>query len=235
MAGRPVRHDVYARGEGPPVVVLQELPGIEAVTLAFADRLVRAGYHVELPHLFGPLGRYSVAGNLARAFCMREELAIFSARRSSPLVEWLRALCRDVAARTGAPGVGVIGMCLTGNFALSLIADDAVLAAVASQPSTPIAPQAGLHMSDAEIAASRAALDARGPMLALRFERDQMCGRARFDAIERAFNDDRERVRLVTIPGAGHAVLTHHFVDREGHPTREALDTVLAYFAERLR
>ena len=30
------------------------------------------------------------------------------------------------------------------------------------------------------------------------------------------------------------SVLTAHFVDEPGHPTREALDRVLAFFAERL-
>lgn len=234
VLGEPLRHDVYERGEGSPVVLIQELPGIGQETLRLADRLIEAGHRVVLPHLFGPLGRTAMIGNVARVLCMRRELAMFARGQASPVVEWLRALCRDVKERSGAAGVGVIGMCLSGNFAITLIADDSVLAAVASQPSLPILAPRELHMSDAELAASREALVARGPMLAFRFAGDPLCSAAKFEAIDRAFNDDVERVRLTTLPGRGHSVLTLDFVDREGHPTRAALDDVLAYFADRL-
>jgi dienelactone hydrolase len=232
--GTPVTHDVYERGDGPPVVLVQELPGIGPQTLRLAERLVAAGYHVVLPHLLGPLGRVSFVGNVGRALCMRRELRMFASHQSSPVVGWLRALCRDVRERRGVAGVGVIGMCLTGNFAITLIADDAVLAAVASQPSLPPAPWQGLHMSPAEIQASREALTTKGPMLAFRFEGDHLCTAKKFAAIDAAFNDDRERVRLVTLPGKGHSVLTLHFVDEQGHPTQQALQSVLEYFERTL-
>jgi dienelactone hydrolase len=229
------RHDVYERGEGPPIVLVQELPGIGQETLRLADRLVAAGYRVVMPHLFGPLGRTSMVGNLARVFCMRREFSMLSRNESSPIVDWLRALCRDVRDRTGTAGVGVIGMCLTGNFALTLIGDESVLAAVASQPSLP-GVGSGMHMSATEIEASRESLDACGPMLALRFEGDRLCRPALFDAIDAAFNEpDHQRVQLEVLPGRAHAVLTLDFVDREGHPTLAALDKVLSYFADRLQ
>lgn len=233
-SGERVSHDVYERGEGTPVVLIQELPGIGRHTLRLADRLVEAGHRIVLPHLFGPLGRVSIAGNLVRVLCMRREFTLFSRRQSSPIVDWLRALCRDVRDSRQVAGVGVIGMCLTGNFAISLIGDDSVLAAVASQPSLPAAARGELHMSAEEIAAARAALDAHGPMLALRFKGDPMCSGRKFAAIAAAFNDDRERVRLHTLPGPGHSVLTLDFVDQAGHPTAQALQSVLDYFAERL-
>lgn len=234
LDGTSIAHDVYERGEGPPVVLIQELPGIGPQTLRLAERLVEAGYHVALPHLFGPLGRVSMVGNLGRALCMRRELRLFVGRESSPVVHWLRALCRDVRDRRGVAGVGVIGMCLTGNFAITLIADDSVLAAVASQPSLPPPPWQGLHMSAAEVEATREALTAKGPMLALRFAGDPMCTAKKFQAIDAAFNDDVERVRLVTLPGRGHSVLTLHFVDEAGHPTQQALGSVLEYFERTL-
>jgi dienelactone hydrolase len=102
------------------------------------------------------------------------------------VVEWLRALCQDIRERRRVEGVGVIGMCLTGNFAITLIADDSVLAAVASQPSLPPLPQQDLHMSPAEIRASRDALTTKGPMLAFRFEGDSVCTAKKFAAIDRA-------------------------------------------------
>ncbi|SOH94033.1 Dienelactone hydrolase [Monaibacterium marinum] len=232
--GNSLTRTVYTRGTGPAVVMIQELPGLTQQALDLGERLDAAGFTVHAPHLFGPLGKSSVVGNTLRVLCLHREFQVFAKGQTSPVVEWLGSLCRHVAQDSGAP-VGVIGMCLTGNFALSLIAEDGVVAAVASQPSLPIIGQEHLHMSPADITRSRAALDAKGPMLAFRFDGDPLCKSAKFDAITRAFNDDAQRVQLVTLPGKGHAVLTAHFRDRTGHPTRAAMDQVLGYFNERLR
>lgn len=233
--GALLRHDVYAKGEGPVVVIIQELPGIGQATLALADAFVERGFSVVLPHLFGPLGRVSMVGNLARVFCMRRHFALFASGKTSPVVAWLRALCRSIRDERGVDGVAVIGMCLTGNFALSLLADDAVLAGVLSQPSLPLHTQSALHVSPEDLATTRGRLDVLEPMMALRFEGDPRCQSERFDALDAALNDgDRERVRLRTMPGDGHSVLTLDFVDEEGHPTRRALDEVFAYFERAL-
>ena len=232
--GVEVEHDVYTRGEGPVVVLIQELPGIGPETLRLADTLNEAGFSVVIPHLFGPLGKTATLGNLGRVLCMRRELSLFAARRSSPTVRWLRSLCRHVCEARDVPGVGVIGMCLTGNFAISLMAEGCVVASVASQPSMPIIPQSAIQMSDDDVTAVRQRLDEVGPMLAYRFEGDLVCGPKKFEALRRRFNDDRERIRLRTLPGPGHAVLTLDFVDETGHPTRQALDEVISYFRRRL-
>jgi len=234
--GHVVSHDIYTRGEGAPVVLIQELPGIGEETLRLADRLVDAGFEVTLPHLFGPIGKTSIGGNLLRVLCMRREFTLFSANKSSPIVDWLKALCNDVRKTRQVAGVGVIGMCLTGNFAISLVGDDSVLAAVASQPAMPLHKQNALHMSEAEAARSREALTSKGPMLAYRFAQDKMSTAAKFDCIHTAFNNDgQERIKLVTLPGEGHSVLTLDFVDEAGHPTHEALQSVIAYFSQRLQ
>jgi len=129
----------------------------------------------------------------------------------------------------------MIGMCLTGNFAMSLVADEAVLASMASQPAMPFAGPGALHMSDDDVAASRAALDVKGPMLAYRFETDPLSPRAKFKAVDAAFNDGAERVSLRELPGAGHSVLTIHFVNEDGHPTRRAYEEIRDHFAAALR
>ncbi|NND69509.1 MAG: dienelactone hydrolase [Halioglobus sp.] len=236
IAGKhEVTHDIYYRGNGPPVVLIQELPGIGKETLRLADKLVEAGFSVVLPHLFGPLEKTSMAGNLVRVMCMRKEFALFAANRSSPIVDWLRALCKDVRDSRNAKGVGVIGMCLTGNFAISLIGDDSVLAAVSSQPAMPFHRQDALHMSEDEVQQARHGLEQSGPMLGFRFEGDKLSTKAKFACIQAAFNDDGvERVRLCTLPGDGHSVFTLDFVDEQGHPTHEALEQVIEYFNERL-
>jgi dienelactone hydrolase len=232
--GQVVAHDVYARGQGPVVVVIQELPGIGTATLRLVDSIVASGFRVLLPHLFGPLGRTDTVGNLARIFCMRREFHLFQKNRSSPIVDWLKALCVDTKITSAGEGVGVIGMCLTGNFAMSLMADDSVLAAVASQPSMPFGKAEALHMSEDEIHALKARIDATAPMKAYRFEGDWMCSAEKFEAIEQTLNDGAQRVELKTLPGKGHAVLTEDFVNEAGHPTKEALEEILSYFHQQL-
>ncbi len=228
--------DVYCKGEGPPVIILQELPGIGQSTLELAASLAEHGFRAYIPHLFGPFGRTSYAGNTARVMCMYREFSLFSSNRTSPIVDWAKALAQHARDETEASGVGVIGMCLTGNFAISLMIDDAVLAAVASQPSMPIGNHKALHMSPEDITAIRSKLDSNGPVLSYRFEEDSICSAAKFHAIDAAFNEDgTERVKLTTLPGPGHSVFTGHFVNEYGHPTRQALDDVITYFRQKLQ
>jgi dienelactone hydrolase len=234
--GASISHDVYSRGSGAPVVIIQELPGIGPETLRLADAFVERGFEVVLPHLFGPLEKVSIGGNLLRVFCMRREFSLFEANRSSPIVDWLKALCRETKTQGNHKGVGVIGMCLTGNFAISLMGDDSVLAAVSSQPSMPLMKAAQLHMSSAEITTIRERIDATAPIHAYRFERDPMCTAVKYQAIDAAFNNDGvTRVHTHTLPGKGHSVLTLDFVDEQGHPTRTALDQILGYFTTQLQ
>ena len=235
LNGHIISHDIYCRGSGAPVVLLQELPGIGQETLSLADELVNAGFEVVMPHLFGPLGKTSIGGNLVRVMCLRKEFRLMSSDRSSPIADWIRLLCREVRDQRGVKGVGVIGMCLTGNFAIQLIGDDSVLAAVASQPAMPFFKQGALHMSSDDIIQSRNALDSKGPMRLLRFEGDPLCTKEKSECVHRAFNDEvTTRIQEITLPGKGHSVLTLDFVDQAGHPTREALDNLIQYLGSHL-
>ncbi|WP_299075185.1 dienelactone hydrolase family protein [uncultured Paraglaciecola sp.] len=233
-SGTDIEHNVYTKGAGPVVLIVQELPGIGPETLRLADNFVSQGFTVVLPHLFGPIGKVNTFGNTLRVMCMRKEFRIFEQGKTSPIVAWLRALCHDLKAQHQVPGVAVIGMCLTGNFAISLMADDAVLAGVASQPSLPVNHHADLHMSQQDIQQIRSRLDNQEPMLAFRFAEDTFCQGARFEKLDQAFNDDRQRIKLQVLPGKGHAVLTRDFVDELGHPTKQALEQVVAYFRRAL-
>ena len=233
--GHTISHDVYRRGSGPPVIIIQELPGIGPETMRLADEFVDRGFEVILPHLFGPLEKISVGGNLMRVFCMRKEFSLFKKNGSSPIVDWLKALCRDVKAQSQTKGVGVIGMCLTGNFAISLMGDDSVLAAVSSQPSMPLLKPTQLHMSEKEIAVIRQRIDNTAPIHAYRFAEDPLCTADKYLAIDTAFNEsDAKRVITHTLPGKGHSVLTLDFVNEHGHPTREALNDIMEYFSIQL-
>lgn len=232
-----ITHDVYSRGEGKKVVVIiQELPGIGQETLALSDKFVVQDYKVILPHLFGPIGKVQTYKNLFKVFfCMRKEFKLFAKNQSSPIVDWLKALCMQVKEEEQVKGVATIGMCLTGNFAISLMADESVLASFASQPSLPLFKHKHFHMSDEEVEKVKTRLDDLRPMHCGRFEGDNICKASRVDAIAQAFNtDDKERIKFHTLPDKGHSILTLDFVDKEGHPTHQALQEVMAYFDESL-
>lgn len=230
-----ITHDVYSLGaQGPTVVIIQELPGIGPETIDLARRFSNEGFRVVLPHLFGPLGRISMLGNLARVMCMRREFNLMAKHKSSPVTDWLKALCRDQLDTKGSTAIGVIGMCLTGNFAISMMADEAILAGVASQPSLPIMRPNDLHMSQQEIDRARGRLEEHGPMLAMRFAGDKLCTAEKFTALAEAFNDDVERIRLIELPGPGHSVLTLDFAKR-AEVTEDAFTNVLEYFEDKLK
>jgi dienelactone hydrolase len=165
---------------------------------------------------------------------MRREFQVFAKNQSSAIVDWMRALCRHVGEARKVERVGVIGMCLSGNFALTLIAEPNVWAAVASQPSLPVRAPGALHMSGPEIAASRAALDAKGAMRAYRFQDDRLCTSAKFSAIEGAFNDGVVRVVTRVLPGEGHSVFTAHYDEAPASPTASALAEVITYLRAQL-
>ncbi|MFK7865623.1 MAG: dienelactone hydrolase family protein [Pseudohongiellaceae bacterium] len=233
--GHLITHDVYQRGFGPPVILIQELPGIGKAMLRLADKFVAEGFTVILPHLFGPIGRVSIAGNFTRVFCMRKEFNLFTANKNSPIVDWLKALCQFTRESNDVAGVGVIGMCLTGNFALSLMADDSVLAAVAAQPAMPIGKQAALDIAPETIEKAKNRIDRLAPVKAYRFEGDPLVKAKKFKCIHDRFNDEgKTRVEMTVIPGPGHSVLTLDFVDEAEHPTRLALDEILEYFHSQL-
>ena len=222
-------HRIYRLGEGPPVIILHELPGMTPRCLALAAKIADAGFTVYLPLLFGAAGESAVVRNTLRLLCVRREIALFAADRTSPIVVWLKALCREVHRRAGEParGVGVIGMCLTGNFALSLIAEPSVFASVVCQPSLPLfTGRDALAMSLQDL---RSAVDAArtkpAPIgLCMRYEEDRFSLKTRFERIKREFG---ATVSIKEFPGGKHAVLTEHLVD-------EALSLTIAHLKARL-
>jgi dienelactone hydrolase len=244
---------VLAAGAGPAVIVMHELPGITPDLLRFALRVVDTGFRVYVPWLFGaldkPESRSLVAQGMVRA-CLTRELHVFAANRSSPIADWLRALARQAHAECGGRGVGAVGMCITGNFALALAVDPWVEAPVLSQPALPWAApwppflrrrQAGLHLDAAELAALKQRTRAGLRVLAMRFAEDWTCPAARFARLRAELGDAIETIEIGrdagarTHSGMRHAVLTLDLVDRPGEPTHAALARVLAFLAERLK
>lgn len=251
--------DTYWAGEGPGVLFMHEVPGLTPSNLAFARRLVDAGFTVAVPDLIGDAGRELSRGYAATTMakvCISREFQAFALRADRPIIGWLRALGRELHQRAGGPGIGAVGMCLTGGFALALAVDRHVLAPVLSQPSLPppITPlharDLGLPDADADAVADRCATEDLC-ILGLRFSGDLLSPQARFTALRRRFGDAFEGVvldegewkaarralpadeRPITVTGQAHSVLGGDYLD--GPPTRAALDRVLALFTERLQ
>lgn len=242
-----VTRDVFRGGDGPAVVVMHEIPGLHPGVLAFARRLHALGLSTWLPSLVGEPGRPMTAAYTARSIaraCVAREFSTWATGQTSPIVTWLRALAAHAHQVCGGPGVGAVGMCLTGGFALGMMVDDRVIAPVLSQPSLPFAVTAAQRRDLGIDDATRAAIAARTDVcvLGLRFTHDRLVPAERFAALRDLLGDRFLAVEIDSSPGnphglrrLAHAVLTHDLVDRPGHPTREALDRVLAFFRDRLR
>ena len=135
-------HRYYRLGSGPAVVVIAEIPGITPKVIEFARRVVEAGCTVYVPSLFGVDGAGKKPSAMVKALgtvCVSREFTVFATGKSSPVVSWLRELAARAHEECGGPGVGAVGMCVTGGFALAMAVDDRMLAPVLSQPSLPVA------------------------------------------------------------------------------------------------
>jgi dienelactone hydrolase len=237
-------YSVYVGGSGPGVIVMSEMPGIYYHVAQFARRVRDAGFTVYMPHLFGDVGRPPTPGymvkSIARA-CISKEFSAFASNRSSPIVDWLRALAKKAHGECGGPGVGAIGMCFTGNFALNMMLEPSVLAPVLSQPSLPFSSSAGLHIAPEELkAVKQRMIDEDLTVLAYRFAGDSFCKAARFAAYEQALGDRfvgktlDDSTANPNGPANPHSVVTLHLIDEEGQPTRQALDEILDFYRARL-
>ncbi|MCP3984615.1 MAG: dienelactone hydrolase [bacterium] len=240
---------VHRCGEGPGVLVMHEIPGITPEVARFARIVADAGFTVEMPELFGVLGKPVsggyVMGQMLQA-CIRQEFHVLSAHGTSPITDWLRALARALHEELGGKGIGAIGMCLTGNFALALMMEPALMAPVLSQPSLPFGigkkRRAALHVTPEQLSCLKNRTAEGAGVLGLRFTHDPLCPPERFETLRRELGDGFEGIEIDSGPGnphglsrTAHSVVALEFVDEAGHPTREAVDRVLALFAERLQ
>lgn len=242
---------VYIAGNGPAVILMAEMPGISPHLARFARWVRDAGFTVYMPSLFGRDGAVPDAEEGAKVFrraCVSAEFRALGGGESSPVTRWLRALAKLAHEESGGPGVGAIGMCFTGNFALSMMLEPAMLAPVLAQPSLPLDNPAGIEISNDEIAAVRERMEREDlTVLAYRFAGDHFCRAQRFQAYAEALGD-RFIPRVLPDSAANkevppffaahlptpHSVVTAHLIDREGEPTLAACDEILDFFRMRL-
>lgn len=248
---------IFRRGTGPAVIVIAEIPGITPKVADFARTVADIGCTAVMPHLFGvpgsdpvPDGKPSFASLAqgARSIvpaCVSREFTVFASGRTSPVVGWLRALAAEEHERCGGPGVGAVGMCFTGGYALAMAADDRLLAPVLSQPSMPVAitkrQKRSMDISPDDLAKVKARCGGGDlEVLGLRFKSDRLVPGERFDYLRAELGDAFIGVELDdddANPDAAmspHSVLTEHLIDEPGSATRAALDQVLDLFRTRL-
>jgi dienelactone hydrolase len=242
---------VHVAGTGPAVIVMSEMPGISPHVARFSRWVRDAGFTVYMPSLFGRDGALPGVEEGTAVFrraCVSAEFRAFAANESSPVTSWLRSLARLAHGECGGPGVGAIGMCFTGNFALTMMLDSAMLAPVLSQPSLPLDDPGGLEIAPDELAAVRERLERDDlTVLAYRFRGDRFCRAQRFAAYSEALGErfvgrvlPDSAANTETPPffdqvvASPHSVVSAHLIDEAGQPTIAARDEILSFFAQRL-
>lgn len=161
-------------GHGPAVIVMSEMPGISPHVARFSRWVRDAGFTVYMPSLFGRDGAVPGAEEGIAVFkraCVSAEFRAFASNESSPVTHWLRRLACLTHEECGGPGVGAIGMCFTGNFALSMMLESSMLAPVVCQPSLPMDNPSGMNLDPAELVMIRSRLEREDlTVMAYRFD-----------------------------------------------------------------
>ncbi len=225
--------DTYRKGSGPVVIVVHEIPGITPAVERFANDVVDAGFTVVMPNLVGTAGQTVSGKYIASSMlkvCISKEFTNMALQKTSPIISWLRALARSLHAEVGGKGVGAVGMCFSGGFALGMMVDDIMIAPVLSQPSMPFTVGktrgADLNLSpdDAVVVAQRAADGCQ--VLGLRFTQDKLVG-TRFDSLRDLLGDAFIAIELPSQSPKDHSVLTEQ-------RDEDSVQRVLEFFKEKL-
>lgn len=240
--------DVYRAGTGRAVIIIHEMPGITPLVAAFARKVADRGMTAVLPSLLGTAGRQMTVpyalSSLARA-CVSREFTLLALNKTSPIVDYLRELATHEREEHGGPGVGAVGMCLTGGFALAMCVEPSVVAPVLSQPSLPFPTNAehrsALGLSDADFTVVQRRTTEDLCVMGLRFSGDSKSPAERFTRLRETLGDKFIGVEIDSSPGnpwgykkSAHSVLTEDYSDEVASPTRRALEGVLEFLASRL-
>jgi dienelactone hydrolase len=245
------KHKIVLRigNSGPAVIVIHEIYGFTATLARFCRWLSAADLQVYASILFGKANATNEERQSLTRFvglCVSREISLFARGRSSPIVEWLKPLARKAHEECGGKGVGVIGMCLTGGFALSMAVEPTVLASVLAQPGLPALAHSSIDISRFDLGLVRQRIEAEAfEVLGYRFQGDKICRAERFRTLQQSLgsgfkphviadtsaNPNGPMAKAKRPP---HSVFTGDLIDEPGQPTREAANEVIAYFRNRL-
>ncbi len=243
---------VYFSGVGPAVIVMPEMPGISPDHIRFARWVREAGFTVFLPSLFGKDGAIPQVREgivIFKRACVSFEFRTLASNGSIPIVDWLRGLAKQAHVEVGGKGVGAIGMCFTGNFALTMMLEPSMLAAVLCQPSLPLDDPAGINMSPEELTEVKKRLRQENlEVLAYRFSGDVHCREERFCTykkelgdlfVDRVLPDNAANSKpppfFDKVIASPHSVVTAHLIDEVGQPTLKARDEIISFLKMRLK
>jgi dienelactone hydrolase len=214
FSSRGVTHETFRKGSGPVVIIVHEIPGITPAVEKFANEVVAAGFTVVMPLLVGNFGEPPSGGYGARSaakVCISREFTTMALNKTSPIISWLRELAKYLHAEIGGKGVGAVGMCFSGGFALGMMVDDIMLAPILSQPSLPFAlgakRSADLNLSEQEKRRITQRAEAGCQVLGLRYSGDRLVG-TRFAELHKLLGDAFIAVEFESTAKSDHSVLT---------------------------
>ncbi|MFM8835991.1 MAG: dienelactone hydrolase family protein [Actinomycetota bacterium] len=209
-----ITRETFRKGTGPAVNVVHEIPGITPTVERFANDVAAAGFTVVMPLLVGTTGEPPSSKYLATSMtkvCISREFTTMAMKKTSPIISWLRALAKQLHQEIGGKGVGAVGMCFSGGFALGMMVDEIMVAPVLSQPSLPFAfgakRSADLNLSPEDAARVAQRASAGCQVLGLRFKSDRIVG-TRFDELRRLLGDSFVAVEFESSAKSDHSVLT---------------------------
>lgn len=228
----------------PTVLLLHELNGISPELVEWANNLADS-FRVVVPALLHPEGRPGIPRGVI-AICVQREIHVFATGRTSPVVHRLRTLAQDTIPR--GESFGVIGMCMSGGFALALAVNPQVRAAVVAQPSLPTATlpivnlplpdvtrrarDLGLDPADVDMLQRRAAAaktDGSFAVRAFRFRDDSLCPPERLGTAQNLLGTRVLQARTLCEPDPRkHSTLTGP------HASNAAIAEVIEFLKERL-
>ena len=229
-----VTHPTWRKGTGPVVIVIHEIPGVTPKVIEFAERVVNEGFTVVMPLLVGEVGRGPSGAYIAQSMakvCISREFTTMAMHKTSPIISWLRALAQQLHAEVGGIGVGAVGMCFSGGFALGMMVDDIMVAPVLSQPSLPFAIGGGraadLNLSESDQARVVERAQAGCQVLGLRYAGDKLVG-TRFATLRKLLGEAFIAVEFASTSKQDHSVLTEQIQP-------EAIERVLQFLDDKLK
>ena len=229
-----VTHPTWRKGTGPVVIVVHEIPGVTPKVIEFAERVVNEGFTVVMPLLVGDVGRGPSGAYIAQSMakiCISREFTTMAMHKTSPIISWLRALAQQLHAEVGGIGVGAVGMCFSGGFALGMMVDDIMVAPVLSQPSLPFAiggsRGADLNLSESDQARLVERAQAGCQVLGLQYTGDKLVG-TRFATLRKLLGEAFIAVEFASTSKQDHSVLTEQIQP-------EAIERVLQFLHDKLK
>lgn len=229
-----VTHPTWRKGTGPVVIVVHEIPGVTPKVIEFAERVVNEGFTVVMPLLVGEVGRGPSGAYIAQSMtkvCISREFTTMAMHKTSPIISWLRGLAQQLHAEVGGIGVGAVGMCFSGGFALGMMVDDIMVAPVLSQPSLPFAiggsRAADLNLSESDQARVVERAQAGCQVLGLRYTGDKLVG-TRFATLRKLLGEAFIAVEFASTSKQDHSVLTEQIQP-------EAIERVLQFLHDKLK